>query len=398
MARIITDAWVRSLDLGHGFKLEETDARSTGLRLRVSGSTVSWQLVMRNPRTGQQLRRKLGTFPAMLTSDARAAADRERTAIRDGTPTEASIRVGLAFDQLADQYLERYAKPRKVSWKNDEIYLRRPRAAWGKAPAGGVSLPDIVDLLDEIAAKAPVSANRTKSVLNTMFNWAKGRRLVAENPLDGFRERPGGAETPKDRVLSDDEIRLLWYALRDRADLGASRPVRDALRTILHTGQRPQEVAGARIEHFNIEGRVWSIPAALMKSRRPHSVPLNDAALDLLVEVIGPRTSGPVFASPRDRTKSIARNSLSQSVPSILAKVEGIAPFTPHDLRRTAATIARRAGAAVSDVGALLGHVEPSLTAKVYAISDRMQEKQRAVDWLQVALEAVIPENFGAMR
>jgi len=130
----------------------------------------------------------------------------------------------LTFDELAQLYLDQYAKVRKSSWKNDEGYLKRPRAKWKRKLATEITDDDVAELLEEIGTEAPVSANRTQSILHTLFLWAKepGRKHVKINPVADMRRR--FQETPRERVLTDGEIKTLWWGLDDPA-LPASRPV-----------------------------------------------------------------------------------------------------------------------------------------------------------------------------
>ena len=95
----------------------------------------------------------------------------------------------FTFDRLAQRYLDEYAKPRKASWRNDEIFLKRPRQAWGKRDAATITRRDAIELLDEIKRTAPVSANRTHSVLVTLFNWAVEDQLLDATPIAGLKKR-----------------------------------------------------------------------------------------------------------------------------------------------------------------------------------------------------------------
>jgi integrase len=152
--------------------------------------------------------------------------------------------------------------------------LKRPREAWGKRDAATISRRDAIQLLDEIKRTAPVSANRTHSVLVTFFNWAVEGQLLELNPVAGLKKR--AVEGTKDRTLTDPEIRVLWREFE--AANGMIDDVALALRVLLLTGQRPGEVAGARrhelIDLDNPDKARWEIPAERMKARRAHIVPL----------------------------------------------------------------------------------------------------------------------------
>jgi len=108
----------------------------------------------------------------------RERAARYRIEVKDGADPQrermakrAAAANALTFDRLAQRYLDEYARPRKSSWRNDEGYLRRPREAWGERDARTIARRDVISLLDEIKQTAPISANRTQSVLVTLFNW-----------------------------------------------------------------------------------------------------------------------------------------------------------------------------------------------------------------------------------
>jgi hypothetical protein len=122
----------------------------------------------------------------------------------------------LTFDIFADHYIAEYVigtggkqivdsfnltgkwpaeipSVNKKSWKNDVQYLKRPREEWGRLLAASITDDDVADLLDTIAEDAPVSANRTQSVLHKMFKWGMqpGRKYVPSNPLTGLERRGG---------------------------------------------------------------------------------------------------------------------------------------------------------------------------------------------------------------
>ena len=127
----------------------------------------------------------------------------------------------FTFERLAERYLAEYAKPRKASWRNDEIYLKRPRARWGDREAKSITRRDVIDLLDEIKQTAPVSANRTHSILVGVFNWAVEDELVDVNPIAGLRKR--AVEHAKERALSDDEVASGGSSMRRTASTLRSR-------------------------------------------------------------------------------------------------------------------------------------------------------------------------------
>ena len=180
-------------------RVEIWDAKTPGLCLRISANgSATWSLRYRPRNGGGKQRITLGPADTLGLADARDRVSRLRVDIADGGDPQrdrmnkrAAADGALTFETVALRYLDEYARLYKASWKNDEIYLKRTRAAWGKRAIGSITDDDAAALLDEIATAAPVSANRTQSVLHKLFVWAKepGRKFVAINPLAGMRRR-----------------------------------------------------------------------------------------------------------------------------------------------------------------------------------------------------------------
>ena len=397
-------------------RLEVWDAKVPGLCLRVSASGVAaWSFRYRSDGGGRR-RVTLGPADALSLADARERASRYRVKIVDGGDPQqerqarrAAAANAFTFDRLAARYLDEYAKPNKASWRNDRDYLGRPRAKWGTRDASSITRRDAIDLLDEIKQAAPTSANRTQSVLVGMFNWAVENELLDLNPISGLKKR--AKETPKDRVLSDLELLAVWRALE--GPTGISADIADALRFILLTGARPGEVAGAvQAELVDLEKPTtarWEIPAARMKARRAHIVPLNGMALELLSGVLERRqVDGDgvgVFASRFASRATLARHSLSQGLRRIVSSLDGTNataralrenPPTPHDFRRTLATGLARIGIPREDRLAVLAHQASDIHGTVYDQYERLREKRIALEAWERHVAGVIGEAVSA--
>lgn len=401
-----TDTMIRAAKAAKGSRLEYTDAKCPGLVLRVTdkgGKTFSHKYWSRTH--GKPVRITLGRYPAMTLADARAKVHAGIAAIADGRDPHAEAAAALAasqgaitFDEMARRYIEQYAKLRKASWRTDEHHLKRARAKWKSRPAASITDDEIATLLDEIAKTAPVSANRTQAVIHKMYAWAKepGRKFVLSNPLADMPRR--AKERPRDRVLTDDELRTLWQGL-DAPEMPGARSVALALRLILLTMARPGEVAGAlrsEIQRLDGEQAEWHLPGERTKNRRPHIIPLSGAAVGVIREAM-PDNQLVVFRSKYEARASLARNSISQALIEIREHLGLQEPFTPHDLRRTAATLARRAGAPRGDVKALLNHVEGDITG-VYDKYEMLAEKRAVVTLLEGEIMKVVAASQPATR
>jgi integrase len=395
----LTDTLVKAAKSNGGKRLQITDANCQGLELRISNTgTKAFAFKYRSKRDSKVVRLTLGSYPDLSLGKARSLVESHRRSIAEGGDPRDQKRVemvqaigeGLTFDQVADEYLERYAKPHKLSWRNDESYLRRPRAKWKRLPIGAVTDDHVAALLDEIAAEAPVSANRTQSVLHKLFGWSKepGRKYVTSNPIADMPRRT--KEKPKERVLGDIEIRTLWRGLDD-PKLPTERSVALALKLILLTAARPGMVAGmTREELQGLDGKKpeWHLPGSRMKNGKPFILPLSKEAVAIIKEAMPDKDQVVVFQSRFHHRASIARHTLSQSLLDIIDHL-GMKKFTPHDLRRTAATVARSNGVPRDHVKALLSHKEGDVTA-VYDQYDMLDEKRAAVSVLGKVISKIV--------
>ena len=389
---------------------EYWDSRVSGLCLRVSpAGRCTWSLRYR-PKGSTSFRRlSLGRYPELGIKQARERAEAARVDISGGAdPAGKIIEKKIieaasrgSFDDMADAYLERYAKLHKKSWAHDDMLLRaHVRPSWGARPSSSITRADAAELLDRIAGTSPTSANRVQTVLSKLFNWAVDSGTLSGNPVARMKKR--AKEKPKDRILSAGEIKIIWDALDSG---GISANIAAALRIILLTGLRPGEAAGAAIAEIKdistpAKARL-EIPAARMKADRPHIVPLAPMALQIIRDQCASAVKGQdhIFASNFYDRGPIARHSLSQALRRLIdgldSEDEGVAslksnPPTPHDFRRTLATGLAALGVAREDRLAILAHVQNDIHGMHYDHYDRLKEKRAALALWESHIKSII--------
>src|SRR5262245_9504909 len=204
--------------------------------------------------------------------------------------------MATTFEEMARAYLERWAKPRKRSWREDQRILERdvlPR--WGRRRARDITARDVRSLLDAIVDRgAPIQANRTLAVVRRAFTWASApdRALVPQshNPCRGL-ERPA-EERPRERGRDGRGVGAVWAALG-----GGEVSVGALFRLYLLTAQRDGELRTMTWDDIDLVAAWWTIPGARVKNNRTHRVPLSSLAVGVLREV--PRRSPWVFPTPR---------------------------------------------------------------------------------------------------
>ncbi|HKF63625.1 MAG TPA: tyrosine-type recombinase/integrase [Dongiaceae bacterium] len=356
-----------------------------GFGLRVSaGGRRAWVLLYRHGTLKRRL--TLGPYPDLPLSAARDKARdhlREVAHGRDPAAEKAAGRKAETFEELAENYLERYAKKRKRSWRTDELALARdllPRFATVKATA--VTRRDINRLLDSIVDRgAPIQANRTLGILRRIYSWGIERDIVAVNPCQGIRAP--GEEKARDRVLAEDELRAVWNALAPEP-----APIAAMFKLRLLTAQRGGEVATIRLRDLDLAGGWWTIPGELSKNGLAHRVPLAPQAIAIIEEacraVALAKAGDWLFPSP------IADGPLVNLWRAVarIRKRSGV-DFRPHDLRRTAASLMTGMGISRLTVSKILNHVESNITA-VYDRHSYDAEKRQALEAWAARVEQIV--------
>jgi integrase len=279
-------------------------------------------------------------------------------------------------------YVDRASPDQKRRNKHSKATLI---SKFGNLNARDLTKRQLIALLDEIVDRgAPVSANRTHALLKQLFDWAAAKDLVPASPIAGI-ERPGGDESPRERVLVADEIKAFWTKLSD-ADMAT--PTALALKLLLVTAQRRGELTFAKWSHLDLESKLWTIPVELLKSshaRRtkpePHTVPLSPLALDLLGQ-LKELTGGGIYVLPAHADKKKNRSYSERVLSRAVRQNEdhfGIAHFTPHDLRRTAASFMTKLGIPRLHVEKVLNHSTGDI-AEIYDRHDYLPEKRVALE------------------
>lgn len=359
-------------------QIDYFDASLPGFYIRISpGGRKTFGVMYRHG--GRVRRMTFGTFPPLMLADARERAKEElRKAAKGEDPAaqKAMDRKSDAFEALADAYLERYAKPKKKSWKEDKrIIENKLNPAIGNITAKLVTRVQIRELLDGIATTAPIEANRTLATVRKIYNWALSQDLVESNPC--HRISAPGIEHRRDRVLSQDEIKKLWEEF-EKETHGVSATFK--LRLI--TAQRGGEVFSVEWKELDLEHGWWTIPGEKSKNGLAHRVPLTPPAIRILMNVRekqmrSKRRKKSPWVFPA-RSGGGHLTTVQKSVEKIRER-SGIKDFTAHDLRRTAASMMTGMGIPRLTVSKILNHVEPGVTA-VYDRHSYDREKREALD------------------
>jgi integrase len=379
MREKLTARTVKSVKALNGQRTDVFDTLVPGLALRVSPTGAKSWVVMYRSR-GRFRRFTLGSANVLGLAEAREQA---REAVRDAQKgrdpaTEKKRRRGaMTIDLLIPDFVERYCKRRNRSWKHTEWLLTsRVLPEWKGRAVEEITRRDVRVLVEKMADRTPILANRTVAALSKLFRFALDDDLIAASPAVGI-SRPG-QEQPRDRVLSADELRTLW------AKFEALTPALCAFFKLrLLTAQRGIEVASMRWQDIDLAAGWWTVPATISKNKLAHRVPLTPSVVTLL------KSLGPETAAASDYVLESGRGKKQQSQ---AVKTFGVEDFRGHDLRRTAASQMASGGIPRLTISKVLNHVETGVTA-VYDRHSYDAEKKTALTWWDARLTALLVEQ-----
>jgi integrase len=357
----------------------------SGLGVRVGLKRRTFLVQYRNA-AGRTRRLALGHWPAMSLPSARAKAAEVLARVERGEDpaAEASQRDEVpTLRAFSERYLAQHARPHKRprSVLGDEWLLKK------------VILPALGDLrLDAIGrrevqrlhahmADRPTLANRAKALLSTVFHLAEewGEIPVGSNPAQGIRRY---RETPRERFLSEAELARLGEALR--AHEGKYPLAVAAVRLLVFTGARKSEIVALRWAEVDLAGATLRLPAERTKEKKPKTLPLSPPALEVFAKL--PRLDD-VLVFPGIRPGRPLRGGVEVAW-SEVRRAAGLDGVHLHDLRHGFASCAVAGGLGLPILGALLGHTQPSTTARYAHLS--ADPLRAASDWIGARLAATL--------
>ena len=374
-----------------------TDPGQTGLQLRVrekaSGFSRTW--LLRFKFKGEETRIVLGHFPQTNLDAARGEARKLRELASQGIDprrakstrreppapplTSATVAAGEhAIEHLISEFMERYVKPhRKRPEYVSAILNRDVLPEWRGRDARTIKPREVIDVLDKIVDRGSrVMANRTAAILDQLFKFGIHRAIVEDSPVK-LLIRPGGKEKPRERVLSDEELRIF---LRDPRACTRFERLQRVIMILLLTGQRRGELAKAKWTDIDFDARTWTIPDDNSKSGRGHVVPLTDWASDEF-EALKREAEGSKWVLPApDSKQPINPKQITRSLAKCVKrfKQHGIKKFTLHDLRRTCRTGLSALKIESHIAERVLNHAQPGIVG-VYDRHAYLDEKRAAL-------------------
>lgn len=361
------------------------DSATTGLYLRIStGGRKIWRYRYRLNEKTRVI--TLGDYPDLSLSEARSKATAYKAKVSKGNDpaTESALKRSErrrmpTVKQFVPEYLERHAKPKKASWRQDEQMLER----WvipviGPMKMDAVTPRDIVAVIDAVRdSGATRQPGKVLATIKMLFKIAIQRGVLNASPCAYVTE---SQPEPTQRAMTEAQIKYWWQSTGEALE-AAEPPVRRsaalALRLLLLTGQRPGEVANMTRDELHLDspfGPYWLIAGERRKKGRaktgkPHAVALEPAAVKVIRQALDLSDSDQVFERG-DGSAIRTDQDMSRALKTLFAPEQHP---TPHAARHTVATELADLGIDEYHVGRVLGHSNKTVTGTVY-INNRINE------------------------
>jgi integrase len=404
-------------------RLELRDAVVPGLLVRIAARKKVFALHTRFP--GKAATRRVIAPVGALTLDAArdvarqwldlirkgidpAAEARRREDAERRAHEAARVQDECRFGRVADDYLKRKVAGQRRAREAERIVRGELVAAWGDKPIGEITRRDVVTLVERIDDRpAPIYAQLVFAHARSLFNWAinRGSYGLEHAPTDRVRvgDLVSRRKAPRQRVLSDDELRCLWKA---SGRLGY--PWAPLFRLLLLTGTRKSEAAGARWGEFtdldDPAKAALTIPAARFKSNSTHLVPLSADSLAVVNSLPRFQRGDHLFSFSYGVTPALVLHQAKAKLDALmlrylkaLARLRGderwvevtLEPWVVHDLRRTLRTGLARLEINDGIAEMCIGHGRKGLE-RVYNQHSGLPQMRRALEAWAAELRRIV--------
>jgi integrase len=380
----LTDRGVRGLR-PKDKRYEVRDTVVPGLYVDVTKSGAkSFILCTRYPGKLHPGRRTLGKVGVMTLADARATARAWLESIAKGVDPQEHDRRSqeTKFSVVVEEFIARHVRTKRKARDVEREIRSELVPAWRNKAIGEITTRDVLVLIERIVDRgAKYQAHNIFSHARKFFNWCVGRDLLNRSPCD--RLKPSaliGEREPRQRVLTDDEVRTIWTATDQMP-----YPHGAYFKLLLLTGARKSEVSGASWSEFDFDKQLWTIPQERFKSKSPHMVPLLPWAMSILQDL--PRfTRGDFVFTTTSGAKPI--NGFSKTKTQ-LDRLASISEWNIHDLRRTVRTRMSELRVPEPVAEMVIGHARKGL-ARVYDQHRYLVEMRDALSLWEGRLRLIV--------
>ncbi|TNI15492.1 integrase [Aeromonas veronii] len=355
-----------------------------GLFLYVTHAGRYWRLKYRIG--GKERVHSIGPYPLVGLKEARLkAADVKRVLLDGGDP--AMEKQKRKQEALAAEPLSEWAKRWFDSYQAG-VNSATAKKTWmiadscllpfiGSRPVGEVSTFEVVELIrDTEQRRSPVVAARALQILSSVFGYAATSGVIQANPA---AQLGGLVATPPIKHHPAMAAKDVPDFLRQLEEEQIPTSTKQALRLIIFTMLRVNEVVDGRWSEVDFDAMEWRIPAERMKKKREHVVPLSQQAAAILRELKEENPTFP-FILP-SKTKPHTQGIYASTINLVMRKMGYEGKATPHGFRATASTALNEKGFSPDAIELQLSHIDTNRVRATYNKALRLQERRDMLQW-----------------
>jgi|GEM_PF-4961271 len=385
MATELTNSELKALKCpSNKSSVEIKDGKVPGLQVRVGKSKKSFSLMYR--MHGRQKRMRLGDFPEISLSDARAAAyralalisegldpeevkkqERQEKAVELGVSTLPTLRViGTEFSKYHLPHLRPITQKNYIRRLNKYIY-----PVLGNRPIDTIGKKDLVHFIEKIAVDngTPGEALFSYAVLSALLTFAHDRDYIQFKPIlpKKVKSQIKAKVKPRTHTYTEEEIKLHW-AYFDQLN----RPVSKVyLKLLYHLALRKSELQFCEWVFIDWQKKSLLIPGQLTKNKTDHLIPLTEEVIRLFKSLESITGDKAYIFCDEFEPKPFQIHTSIKNARNMLGH------FAPHDIRRTVRSKWAQLGVQRDVAEMMLNHT-PDILIQTYDQYDYLKEKRAA--------------------
>lgn len=321
----------------------------------------------------------LGRYPEITLKGAREKAEAARQQVKQGLhPAQQKQLARLksaheqtnTFEAIAKEWIARKDWEDITKKRRLDMLQRVVFPTIGKLPLKAITPPIVLSILQKAAEQNGLSVMaEAKRTVFGIFELAKETFRVDSNPVHQWREALPKNKTQHKTPL---KVRQIGQLLRDVDGHGGNYQTQAAFILMWLTLARPSEVVEAEWAEFDLDAATWRIPAARMKKRKEHLIPLPHQAVKLLrgmATLTGDRKH--LFPHRDDKGRPMVTASFRQ-----MLKILGWSgKFSPHATRTTGSTRLNELEFSSDWIERQLAHTEPNTVRRTYNHADYLAHR-----------------------
>jgi integrase len=358
-----------AVDLKSKLTTPGTYTDGDGLVLKVDKRGGAYWLV-RVQRDGKRQDIGLGSAKLLSLAGAREKATELRKAVKiEKRDVLAERKNDAAAKVTFSEAARQYHSENEKGWKST-TYARQWLASLenyafpklGNQPTGSITAADIINVLSPIWQEIPETARQVRNRICAVLDYSHAKGWRSTEAPSGSGSLKAGRGLPR-QVKERENRKAMPYvavpafltALRRKPSFG-----RLALELLVLTGVRSQEVRLAKWDEFDLDARLWTIPADHMKRGKAHVVPLSDAVLAVLAKAEALKLAGSEQVFPGNNGNAMSDMTLLKVLRDMSE------PYHVHGFRSSFTDWAANEGFPDAVVEAALAHKTPDAVQAAY--------------------------------